>query len=108
MPHSTVPENSREASDRIRPQGTHYKQLPEFKPGDTFYQEWNLYRRETGRLLAQGMEGKFVLIKGAELVGIFDTWRAAREAGVKRYLLEPFFVHAIRVEEPYLRIKRFS
>src|SRR5437868_3856214 len=39
-------------------------ELPEAKPDSPLYHEWNYYRREVGRLLAEGQEGRFVLIKG--------------------------------------------
>lgn len=87
------------------PLGIPYSQLPASKPGDAFFDEWNTYCREAGRLLAEGHEGKHVLIKGKEIVGLFETWDAARKAGLKAFLLEPFFVHCIRTLEPYLRIR---
>lgn len=85
--------------------GVHYTELPEAKPGEPLAEEWNTYRREVGRWLAEGLEGRHVLIKGKEILGIYDTSEEAREVGLKRYLLEPFFVHPIRPEEPFLRIR---
>jgi hypothetical protein len=46
-----------------RPRGVHYTELAKAKQGDTFFHEWNGYRREVGRLLAEGQEGRHVLIK---------------------------------------------
>lgn len=89
----------------IDPPGLSFTELPEAKEGDAFQHEWNTYRREIGRWLAQGLEGRHVLIKGEEIIGIYDTWETAREEGLKRYLLEPFFVHPIRAVEPYLRVR---
>ena len=83
----------------------HYTQLPPAMPGEPLFQEWNTYCREVGRLLDEGLVGRHVLIKDETVVGVYDTWDAAREAGLQRYLLEPFFVHAIRSEEPYLRVR---
>ena len=88
-----------------RPKGTHYAELPEAKPEDVLGGEWNTYRREVARLLSEGQAGRFVLIKGEEILGLYDTWNAAREAGLRHFLMQPFFVHAIRAEEPYLRIR---
>jgi hypothetical protein len=85
--------------------GIHYTELAEAKPGDVLAEEWNTYRREVGRLLAEGQDGRHVLIKGQEIIGLFDTSDAAYREGLKRYLREPFFVHPIRAEEPYLRIR---
>jgi hypothetical protein len=88
-----------------RPKGIHYTELPEAKPGEVLACEWNTYRREVGRLLSEGQAGRFVLIKGQEILGLYDTWDAAREIGLQRFLMQPFLVHAIRAEEPYLRIR---
>jgi hypothetical protein len=83
----------------------HFSQLPQAKPGEPFFQEWNTYCREVGRLLNKGQAGRCVLIKGETIIGIYDTWDAARQAGLQNYLSEPFFVHPIRAEEPYLRVR---
>jgi hypothetical protein len=88
-----------------RPRGVHYTELLEAKPDQPLAEEWNTYRREVGRLLAEGQEGRHVLIKGSEIVGIFDSLDEAHGEGVKRYLLQPFLVHTIRTEEPCLRIR---
>jgi hypothetical protein len=85
--------------------GVHYTELPEAKPGESLAEEWNTYRREVGRLLAEGHQGRYVLIKDETIIGIYDTDSAAAEEGAKRYLLKPHLVHPIRTEEPYLRIR---
>jgi hypothetical protein len=85
--------------------GVHYTELPPAKPDEVFYQEWNTYRHEVGRLLAEGLQGRFVLIDGTEIVGIFETWEAARAIALTRSPSAPSFVHAIRAVEPYLRIR---
>jgi hypothetical protein len=85
--------------------GVHYTALPEAKPGEALYLEWNTYRRIVGRLLAEGNEGRFVLIKGEEVLGLYDTREAARAAGLARFLLEPFLVKPLCVEEPPLRVR---
>jgi hypothetical protein len=85
--------------------GIHYTALPPARAEQALAEEWNTYREEVSRLLAEGLEGRHVLIKGKEIVGVYETWKQAREAGLKRFLSEPFFVHAIRACEPYLRIR---
>ena len=65
--------------------------------------EWEFYRREVGRLLAEGHEGKHVLIKGEEIIGLFATHREAMDEGLKRYLLTGFLVHQIQEWEPIFR-----
>jgi hypothetical protein len=87
------------------PAGIPWMDLAPAAPGDVFFHEWNTYCREIGRLLAEGNEGRHVLIKADEIIGIYESWDAAREAGLRRYLLEPFFVHPIRPVEPYVRLR---
>ena len=65
----------------------HYTELPEPGPNSGLAVEWNTYRREVGRLLAEGHEGKYLLIKGEEVLGIFPTKEAADEEGRRRFLL---------------------
>ncbi len=49
------------------------------------------YFRELPRLLAEGHEGRFVLIKGDQIVGIWDTSGDALQAGYDRFGVgEPF------------------
>jgi hypothetical protein len=100
-----VADARRNAAPVEPPRGVHYTELPEAKPGQPLAEEWNTYRREVGRLLAEGQDGRHVLIKGSDILGIFDTFDAAYEAGVGRFPQGPFFVHPIRAEEPYLRIR---
>jgi hypothetical protein len=88
-----------------QPNGIHYTKLPEAELGDVLGAEWNTYRREVGRLLSEGQGGRFVLIKDETILGLYDTWDAAREVGLQRFLMQPFLVHEIRAEEPYLRIR---
>ena len=84
-------------------QTIHWSELPPAEPGSPLAAEWETYRREVGRLLAEGHEGKVALIKGDEVVGIYDTWIAAREAGLQRYLQEAHMVHPILTREPVIR-----
>lgn len=39
--------------------------------------------------------GKFVLIKGEDVLGFFDSLEAAFNEGIARFRLEPFFVKQI-------------
>ena len=56
------------------------------------------YRKELPSLLAQ--EGKYVLIHGDEMAGIWDTQEDAVQAGDERFGLEPFLVKQILKIEP--------
>src|SRR5438105_2865886 len=40
------------------PRDVEYTELPEAKPDSPLYHEWNAYRREVGRLLAEGNAGR--------------------------------------------------
>jgi hypothetical protein len=84
--------------------GIHHTQLPEDASDRPLACEWNVYRREIGRLLAEGHEGRYVLIKGETVLGLFETWDLARTAGLERFLREPFFVHPVSATEPHLRL----
>ncbi len=77
-----------------------YTELPDMVPAGPLCEEWDFYRREAGRLLAEGHEGKFVLLKGQEIVGLYDTYDAAQGAGLDRYLFEPFLVQQVLAREP--------
>jgi hypothetical protein len=85
----------------------HHTQLADLPPDDPLFREWQTYRRELPRLLAEGSEGKFLLIKGDQVIAVCDTWGAARDEGLSRYLLEPFFIHQVRSEEPILAGPRY-
>jgi hypothetical protein len=78
-------------------------ELPEETEGP-IAREWNLYRREVGRLLAEGHEGRWILIKGDEIVGIWDSRSEAQALSQKRYLMQPVLLRQILAREPLLRI----
>lgn len=81
----------------------HFTQLPEAKPDSPLYHEWNTYLREVGRLLAEGNEGRHVLVKGERIVGLWDTHDAAMTAGYQRFPGQPFLVHQVQERERVLR-----
>jgi hypothetical protein len=85
------------------PASLHYTELPAASPESQLQQEWDTYRREAGRLLMQGHEGRHVLIKGDRIIGLWDTHTEALAAGYERFLGHPFLVHQIREREPLLR-----
>jgi hypothetical protein len=53
-----------------------YTELPPARTDSPIASEWDFYRREVGRLLAEGHENRWVLIKGQEIVGIWDCCTA--------------------------------
>jgi hypothetical protein len=80
-----------------------YTELPEDTSDNPIARDWNCYRREAGRLLADGHEGKWVLIKGEEVVGIWATREEAKKVAVERYLMQPVLIRQVLRREPILR-----
>ncbi len=81
----------------------HYTELPDHRPESPIYREWQTYKRELPRLLAEGGEGKFALIGGDEVIGVFEDEEQARRHRREQYLARPFIVQPIREWEPLLR-----
>jgi hypothetical protein len=52
----------------------------------------------------RGNESRWVLIKGEEVLGVFDRRTDALEEGYKRFLLQGFFIHEIPTRERVYRI----
>jgi hypothetical protein len=57
--------------------------------------EIETYQRELPRLLQEGEGGRWALIKGDEVVDVWDTQRDAIQAGRARFGLEPTLVKHI-------------
>ena len=111
--HDLVVRIHREAWERYRqqpppppspPPTIHYSELPPSKPGEALAEEWETYRREVGRLLAEGHEGRHILIKGDQIIGIWDREEDALATAYQKFLLQPFLVHQIQERERILRI----
>lgn len=56
--------------------------------------ELETYEREKSRLVTES-EGKYVLIHGSQVAGIWDTYQDALAAGYSTFGLEPFLVKQI-------------
>ena len=106
---------SREEAERIRPAPPAssrpperatipFTQLPDGPPGSPITTEWNFYRRIVGRLLEEGREGQWLLIKHEEIVGIWDTEADANAVRLERFLMQPVLMKQILAQEPILRI----
>lgn len=61
---------------------------------ELFEEELKTYEAHKDELVAKG-DGKYVLIQGSELAGIWETYEDALQAGYGRYGLKPFFVRKI-------------
>ncbi len=69
-----------------------------------FEQELAAYRAKLPEL--QSQSGKYVLIKGDNIEGIFDTYNDALTVGYERFRLEPFLVQQIAIVERVLQFTR--
>jgi hypothetical protein len=58
----------------------------------------DLYQAIKADLLSKGMEGKFVLIAGGELVEVYDSYQAAYGAAVAAYR-PPFLIKEVLRQE---------
>lgn len=68
--------------------------------------EMATYRRLKPELLADPDKvGKYVLIKGEELLGVYPTREESLEQGYERYLFEAFMVKQIVEVEPVYIIR---
>ncbi len=70
----------------------------------TLEREIATYHRKLPELLAD--QGKFVIIHGEDIIGIFDGMEDALRAGYERFLHEPFLMRQIREEERILYTSR--
>jgi len=59
--------------------------------------ELQTYREKLPELLAD--EGKFVLIRGKQVIDVFGTYEDAIKAGYEQFKLEPFLVKQIHAME---------
>jgi len=85
----------------------HYTELQPAQPGDVLYLEWETYRREVGRLLAEGKEGQHVLIKGDQIIGLWPTHVEALGAGYERVGRVAFLVHEVQERERVYRVRNY-
>jgi uncharacterized protein DUF5678 len=81
----------------------HYTQLPIDPPGKRGATEWNFYRGEVGRLLAEGHEGKYVLVKGPAIIGMWDTAEEAYAVARQKFLGQDVLIIQVRTWEPLVR-----
>lgn len=67
---------------------------------DLYETEEATFERELPRLL-EAHRGRWVLLRGAEIGGVFDERRAAVRAGRRRWGNVPIYVRHITEEEEY-------
>lgn len=66
--------------------------------GFPLQRELEVFESRRAELLGRA-PGKYVLIHGDDLVGIFDTWADGISEGYRRFGNVPFFVHQIAAAE---------
>jgi hypothetical protein len=83
----------------------HYSELKPFTLPTGLDVEWNTYRSEVARLIAEGHEGEFVLIKGNEIAGFFPTFRDAHRYGLANFgVFAPYFIHQVQTYERIYKV----
>jgi hypothetical protein len=65
-----------------------------------------IYQNELPRLLADGEEGRWALIQGSVVAGVWDTFADAVQAGDERFGATPFLVQQVLAEPHVARITR--
>jgi hypothetical protein len=81
----------------------HYTELTELPADRPCATEWNFYLKQLPGLLMEGYEGKWILIVGEEIIGIWDTWDEALEVTTQRFPHRDVVLHQILEREPILR-----
>lgn len=77
--------------------GTLVDQIPDPPDDQPFAEEWKTFKREVYRLLVAGNRGQFALIKGKQVVSVWDTRNDAIQAGREHFGQQPFFVQEIQL-----------
>lgn len=101
--HREAVERARQGGLPTRPmvqRTVHYTNLPECRLDSPLRTEWDCYRREVARLLAEGHEGRFALVKGERILGLYATEAEALERGYQWFHGQAFLVHQVREHEP--------
>lgn len=82
----------------------HCTEIAEDTSGGPLSAEWNFYRREVCRLLIQGNDNRWAVIKGEQIVGVWDAREAAVAAAAERFPGRPVLVKQILEWEPLVRL----
>ncbi len=89
----------------------HYSELKENRSSDPAAEGWNVYVREVGRLLAEGNEGKWVVIAEGRLIGVYETKGEGHVVIAKGHFTWPAALYQVRSQHPvpeYPFIGRFA
>lgn len=81
----------------------HWTDLTKATAGSELATEWDYYLTQIGRLLAEGHAGRWVLIVGEEIIGIYDTDEEGHWVQARRFPKRPVLLHQVLEREPILR-----
>jgi hypothetical protein len=88
---------------RARPT-IHYTEGADLATNSPIYRESQALRRALPRLLAEGHEGRFALVKGDDILEVFATLEEAARVGYEKFGNEAFLVQPIREWEELIRL----
>jgi len=88
--------------DRPNRPTIHFSELPPASSDSELATEWEVFRRELPQLLAAGHEGKYVLIKGEQIVGLWDDKRAGYRDAIRRFPGQPFALQLVSEWQPLI------
>ena len=94
-----------------RPASIHHTELTEDHSNDPAAAGYNVFVREVGRLIAEGHEGKWVVIAEERLIGVYETRQEAHGAIIDGKFPWPAILRQIRTRIPvpeYPLIGRFA
>lgn len=80
----------------------HYTKLGPSRPDSELATETEVFIRELPRLLAEGHEGKYVLIKGDQIIGMWADQRAAIAEGRRLFPNQPIAVQLVAEWQPLI------
>jgi hypothetical protein len=72
-------------------------QVPDVPDSEPLAREWKTFKREVGRLVAEGHAGRFAIVKGDQVVSVWDTPRDAEQGGRERFGQESFLVQEVQL-----------
>ncbi len=78
-------------------------ELPQDTSGGALGREWDFYIRRVAELVAAGHEGRWVLIQGENIVGLWDSAEEANRYRLETFPMQPVLMKQICVREPILR-----
>ncbi|MBI5243686.1 MAG: hypothetical protein HY922_08400 [Elusimicrobia bacterium] len=65
-----------------------------------FEREQETYAQNKQRLLDDGLEGQFILVKDAQILGVFASQDEAYKTGLERLGNVPMFIKRIQKDDP--------